>query len=549
MTMAASALLSLVLLMVFAAVLAGEPTNPGNSFGRGPGETFVHLFEWSWDDIARECEEFLGPKGFQAVQISPPSEHEYGISWDARYRPVSFKLVSRSGNETQLASMIKRCKAVGVDIYADIVTNQFSGPNGGVGLAGTHFGYRKYDDLFGPDDFHHLPNDDTTNCGVDNYNDPYNVQYCDLMGMPDLCTGCPSVQDKVAAYVNKLHSLGVAGVRMDAAKHMNPDDMKGLMAKFSPDLYRFLEVFANFNEAVQPPQYLPPNAALGQVTCFAYAFNLDKHFQDPNSLNDDLFYFGPGKSPQDFSNNNGMLSEQAVVFIDNQDTQRADAPLTHTRWSVLYSMANVFMLAWPWGYPKLMSSYYFTDVQEGPPSLPVYGPHGTQRCGDGINWVCEHRWPQIANMVHFRKVVGSSKVTHWQTVSGNALSFCRGDNGKDKGCVAINKNSYDWLITLETDMPYGFYCDVSQSDESDCPHVEVGQDGRVKVNVRRMSTVAFHVGKRPAAKPTTLSWVATGISIGITCLASCLIAFACYTLYRRTSQREDRGSAYQALVA
>ena len=39
------------------------------------GDTFVHLFEWRWADIARECEVFLGPRGFKGVQISPPSEH------------------------------------------------------------------------------------------------------------------------------------------------------------------------------------------------------------------------------------------------------------------------------------------------------------------------------------------------------------------------------------------------------------------------------------------------------------------------------------------
>lgn len=30
----------------------------------------VHLFEWKWDDIAVECENFLGPKGFGGVQVS-----------------------------------------------------------------------------------------------------------------------------------------------------------------------------------------------------------------------------------------------------------------------------------------------------------------------------------------------------------------------------------------------------------------------------------------------------------------------------------------------
>ena len=30
--------------------------------------SFIHLFEWKWTDIAAECERFLAPKGYGAVQ-------------------------------------------------------------------------------------------------------------------------------------------------------------------------------------------------------------------------------------------------------------------------------------------------------------------------------------------------------------------------------------------------------------------------------------------------------------------------------------------------
>lgn len=29
----------------------------------------VHLFEWKFDDIADECERFLGPKGYAGIQV------------------------------------------------------------------------------------------------------------------------------------------------------------------------------------------------------------------------------------------------------------------------------------------------------------------------------------------------------------------------------------------------------------------------------------------------------------------------------------------------
>jgi alpha-amylase len=35
----------------------------------------VHLFEWKWADIANECENFLAPRGFAGVQVSPPNEN------------------------------------------------------------------------------------------------------------------------------------------------------------------------------------------------------------------------------------------------------------------------------------------------------------------------------------------------------------------------------------------------------------------------------------------------------------------------------------------
>lgn len=35
----------------------------------GNRTTIVHLFEWKWPDIAKECETFLGPKGFAGVQV------------------------------------------------------------------------------------------------------------------------------------------------------------------------------------------------------------------------------------------------------------------------------------------------------------------------------------------------------------------------------------------------------------------------------------------------------------------------------------------------
>nr|BAB32546.1 alpha-amylase [Drosophila melanogaster] len=41
----------------------------------------VHLFEWKWDDIAAECENFLGPNGYAGVQVSPVNENAPTAPW------------------------------------------------------------------------------------------------------------------------------------------------------------------------------------------------------------------------------------------------------------------------------------------------------------------------------------------------------------------------------------------------------------------------------------------------------------------------------------
>jgi hypothetical protein len=41
--------------------------SPNTQQGR---TSIVHLFEWRWADIAKECERYLAPHGFGGVQVS-----------------------------------------------------------------------------------------------------------------------------------------------------------------------------------------------------------------------------------------------------------------------------------------------------------------------------------------------------------------------------------------------------------------------------------------------------------------------------------------------
>ena len=71
-------------------------------------------------------------------------------------------------------------------------------------------------------------------------------------------------------------------------------------------------------------------------------------------------------------------------------------------------------------------------------------------------WVCEHRWHQIYNMVAFRNIVGNETVKNWWDNGSNAIAFSRGN----KGFIAINNDIEAINETLKTGLPAGRYCDI-----------------------------------------------------------------------------------------
>lgn len=57
-------------LLLTAALAIGTSANYFTPTKTGePGGVIVHLFEWRFDDIAKECEQFLGPKGYAGIQV------------------------------------------------------------------------------------------------------------------------------------------------------------------------------------------------------------------------------------------------------------------------------------------------------------------------------------------------------------------------------------------------------------------------------------------------------------------------------------------------
>ncbi|KAJ8927498.1 hypothetical protein NQ314_020028 [Rhamnusium bicolor] len=105
------------------------------------------------------------------------------------------------------------------------------------------------------------------------------------------------------------------------------------------------------NEGVNIKQYVH----IGAVTEFKYSKSITNVFQG----NDKLTYLNTW-GPQWDLLDDGL----PIVFVDNHDTQRDNGKLTYKD-TKKYKMATAFMLAHPYGVPKVMSSFDFRQRDDG----------------------------------------------------------------------------------------------------------------------------------------------------------------------------------------
>ncbi|MFG7940534.1 alpha-amylase [Streptomyces cacaoi] len=419
-----------------------------------PGEKTVTatLFERPFRSVAQECTDTLGPAGYGYVEVSPASEHIAGDQWWTSYQPVSYKIAGRLGDRQDFADMVKTCETAGVKVIADAVINHMSSGSG-TGTGGTQYTKYGYPDTWQDGDFHTCRKD------IADYTDRDDVQNCELVGLADLDTGSEAVRSRIAAYLDDLRSLGVAGFRIDAAKHMAADDIAAIRGAMTQDPgFWVSEVIHGDGEAVQPEEY----TGIGDVDEFRYGRQLKSAFQggDLGALR---------------TIGEGMLDgASARSFVDNWDTERNGSTLT-AKDGATYTLANVFMLAHPYGSPNVYSGYEFDDQDAGPP-------------GGDSGWTNRHADPAISGMVGFRNAVGDAEPTDWWS-EGQALAFSRGE----RGFVALNNGDAPLSRTFDTSLPQGSYCNVA-SEQGGCDEkVEVAADGTAQATVPAHAALALHV--------------------------------------------------------
>nr|XP_020037811.1 pancreatic alpha-amylase-like [Castor canadensis] len=388
--------------------------------------------------------------------MSPPNENVIVNSpfrpWWERYQPISYKICTRSGNEDEFRDMVTRCNNIGVRIYVDAVINHMCAESGGSGTGSTCGSYfnaqnRQFSAVpYSAWDF----NDGkckTSSGGIETYSDASQVRDCRLSGLLDLALGNDYVCTKVADCMNNLIDIGVAGFRLDASKHMWPGDIKAVLDKLH-----------NLNT---------------------------KWFASGSKL----FIFQENKHTKLF------------ITIGSMDVQI---------FRLMYKMAVGFMLAHPYGFTHVMSSYRWQrNIQNGQDANDWIGPpnnNGATKevtinedstCGN--DWVCEHRWRQIRNMVIFRNVVDGQPFSNWWDNGSNQVAFGRGN----RGFIVFNNDDWSFSSTLQTGLPAGTYCDVISGDKvnGNCSglRVTVNSDGTAYFSISNSADdpfIAIHVDSK-----------------------------------------------------
>jgi alpha-amylase len=410
--------------------------------------------------------------------------------------------------------MVTRCRAVGVDIYADVVINHMTAGSG-TGSAGSVYTKYNYPSVpYSQFDFH-------TACGITSYLNQSEVQNCELVGLSDLATEFEPVRTRIADYLIALNALGIAGYRVDAAKHVPAADLEAIFTKVNNAAtaagrakpYVFLEIiYGAGGDAVTPQQYYGVGFASGgssDITDFNFGNRLSDSFLNRNAT---LF------SAMNTITGELLPSNKAVVFIDNHDTQRGSA-LYYA--DSTYELGVVLMLAQGNGYASVMSGYGFDRSAQqtrdaGPASdgngntIGTFNADGSSKCTTTIgsaqvgSWICEHRRTAIAQMVAFRKAAAGTPTSDcgrgdWR-VDGDAnrIALCR----DGAAFLAMSLSPVSSTTALPTRLAAGSYCNVAQhlftpasgSTPGSCsgPAVTVAADGSANITLTRRSAVALH---------------------------------------------------------
>jgi hypothetical protein len=355
--------------------------------------------------------------------------------------------------------------------------------------------------------------------------------------------------------------LGVAGVRIDASKHIDPTQLDAILSKVkAPGLFVNQEVILQGGSdctCLKNEHYYRN----GKV----WEFKSPLVFYDVFSKDGNM-----GKiRDMDPANPGGwscpwVKSDMAMTFVVNHDRLAAGSsrPYTITMFNEeRYRLALITLLAHPYGQPNVLSSINFNystwqdtaPVRDpGDPKSSLVSPFDGN-CGYWKDlpmkpYACEHRWPEVRSMVMWRNTAGVGQDTLLFDIAGdnNVLIMTRGTGSAGKAFVAVNNGAVGFKQQVDTKgMPPGTYCNiVTQQGNShnnggtsveecypcqlSCPDkVTVGPGGGLELQLPGYQALAIHINAILPLSPPATSAAGVSSRSGNAAVATvCVVAAA-----------------------
>ena len=200
-----SLLMAASMLTVLMSVQPTEEVSAANDYGLADNiqdGAILHCFDWKYNDIKAELQN-IAEAGFSAIQTSPAQVGGGSGTWWWLYQPLGFYVGNNDlGTKDELKALCAEADTYGIKVVVDVVANH---------LAGDHSNIQN--DLKDGQYWHNESG------GID-YSNRWQITHRDI-GMPDINSENSYVQQVVKNYLLELKSLGVDGIRWDAAKHIS----------------------------------------------------------------------------------------------------------------------------------------------------------------------------------------------------------------------------------------------------------------------------------------------------------------------------------------
>lgn len=253
----------------------------------------LHCFNWKYNDIKAELDN-IAEAGFTTIQTSPAQPGGGTGTWWWLYQPLGFYIgTNELGTKAELESLCKEAENYGIKVIVDVVANH---------LAGDH---SRIEDDLKPSKYWH-----TFGGGID-WKNRWQVTHGEI-GMPDIATENSYVQQKVGKYMQELKSVGVDGIRWDAAKHIGvpseDDNFWSSVTKYG--LYNYGEILGG-----------PDDRASGNE-------DIMKEYTDYITVTDSNYgktlrdSFNSGDAPDSSGNwcDRGISCDKLIYWAESHDT-------------------------------------------------------------------------------------------------------------------------------------------------------------------------------------------------------------------------------------